>query len=166
MIKTDRIDEYLSKCRNNADSIEIAIEAIRKDLIQTNFPNWNWDIILRGTLQNKPYLCLSGTYHNPQKYSEYASITIECACCNKKHKSSFRIASIQTVLNRYSIPYLHTSIYDESVSGIVGLKYDKLTTDIPKICKILTETKTENDLNYCKIQFGSIIKQLKLKKDF
>ena len=70
MIKTDRIDEYLSKCRNNADSIEIAIEAIRKDLISTNFPNWNWDIILRGTLQNKPYLYLSGSYHNPQKYSE------------------------------------------------------------------------------------------------
>jgi hypothetical protein len=166
VIKTDRIDEYLSKCRNNADSIEIAIEAIRKDLITTNFPNWNWDIILRGTLQNKPYLCLSGSYHNPQKYSEYASITIKCSCCNKQHKSAFRIEAIQPILNRYHLEYANQKYYDDSLRDIIGLSYDKLTTDIPTICKILTETKTENDLGYCKTQFGSIIKQQKLKKDF
>lgn len=166
MIKTDRIDEHVTKCRNNADSIEIAIETIRNDLNDTNFPNWDWDIVLRGTLQNKPYLSLRGTYHNPQKYSEYASIMIECACCNKQHKSSFRITAIQTVLYQHSLPYSHTHLYDEAIEDVVGLKCDKLTTDIAKICKILTETKTENDLSYCKMQVGSIIKQINLKKDF
>ena len=161
----DKLEDYIRVCRANADHIDIAVKALKDKLTEENFPNWKWEVQLKGTFQRKPYLRLYG-YHVGPRGLNAAQITMECRCCNNKNISTFRITDIQPVLYMHQMLWNEIQVYEDALDGIVGLKLKDITKTIPDICKVLTETQKKEDLGPCKLKLQSILKQIKLNKDF
>ena len=160
----NKLENYISVCRANADHIDIAVKALKDKLTEEIFPDWTWEVQLKGTFQRKPYLLLNGYNVGPRGLM--AQITMECRCCNNKNISTFKITDIQPVLTRYQMPWNEIPVYEDAIDGIVGLKLKDITKTVPDICKVLTETKKKEDLGPCKLKIQSILKQIKLNKDF
>lgn len=157
----DKLKKSFDKCRDNMVHLEKAVKYLESILTEENFPNWEWDIRVRGTYQNRPYIEFDGK----TKSYDCATVSMRYNCCNKR-KGSFVLGNISPELPYYKLEWGDRKILDEATELFEGLKLDNIEKFLPKLCDILKGLKILETLNSGCIQLKSLIKELKLAKDF
>mgnify|MGYP003435930601 CR=1 FL=1 len=158
------------KARKNMDYMEKGLQFVESYFTDKNFPGWCWRIYTSGTFQNKPYFEIQGNSHIPSmNIEQYATIWLKCNCCNKTG-SVIVIQKLIPELNVWYLEWNDKQAYYKEIEPILqsfeGMKFKNPDPFIPQIAKILTDIKKKENVNNGALQLKSLIKQIKLKKDF
>ena len=157
----DKLKKSFDKCRENMVHLEKAVKYLESILTEENFPHWEWDICVRGTYQNRPYIEFDGK----TKSYDCATVSMRYNCCNKR-KDSFIVECISPELPYYKLEWTDKNLIFETTELFQGLKIDNIENFLPKLCDILKGLKKLEELNSGCIQLKTLLKELKIEKDF
>lgn len=157
MVDAIRVYQELEQTVKNVEIVQSCLSQIEQEFTITNYPHWKFKVKLIGKLSEFPVCHVSGdTIETGLNCS--AKVGIEFRCCKNKptvnltftglrYISSFNEEFTQTMSNFHNLPNVPFEV-------------------LRAICKILDETKYENQLTKAIKELKVEWKKLELNKDF
>ena len=158
----DKLKKSFEKCRENTDHLEKAVKYLESILTEEKFPGWHWNINIRGTYQNRPYIEFDGHTNGYDK----ARVGFRYNCCNKRKKGTFIIYFINPIIDNYGLHEDYRSQIKAACDPYSQMQIENVELLLSTVCPILEEIKDISTVNAGCNQLKSFYKELKLAKDF
>ena len=156
MVDANSVYQDVEHTIKNVEIIQSCLSQIEQEFTDTNYPNWKFNVNLNGKLSVNPVCQVSGeTIEKGLNCS--AKVVIEFRCCKQKPTVNLIFTSVRFIcLDNEFLNLLN------QFQRLPNVPFEMLRA----ICKILNETKYENQVTKAVKQLKVEWKKLDLNKDF
>ena len=156
MVDANSVYQDVEHTIKNVEIIQSCLSQIEQEFTDTNYPNWKFNVNLNGKLSVNPVCQVSGeTIEKGLNCS--AKVVIEFRCCKQKPTVNLIFTSVRFIcLDNEFLNLLN------QFQSFPNVPFEMLRA----ICKILDETKYENQVTKAVKQLKVELKKFDLNKDF
>lgn len=156
MVNADSVYKEVEHTIKNVEIIQSCLSQIEQEFTDTNYPNWKFEVNLKGKLSGFPVCHVSGdTIETGLNCS--AKVGIEFRCCKNKPTVNLTFTGLRYI--SFNEEFIQTMSH---FLDLPNVPFEVLRI----ICKILDETKYENQLTKAIKELKIELKKFDLNKDF
>lgn len=159
MVDTENLHTSINNALINIENLKRWLVKIEQEFTDDNYPNWHFDVVIKGTFSNNPVGFVMGKTIE-KGLNIPVCLEVKFNCCDK----STTIININWMKFRFQFQnsdFEYDSIFKE-ILKIKVIPFDMLR----KICDILNKAYNITDLGLIKKQLKIELKKFNLNKDF